>query len=202
MTVGLSAYTTFNAMNLHFRKGSYDGWKYNFKTHVNADNFQSNKTSLFQFAAIERTHTKLLEQIKYFYPAFAAFGYISSKNLRVVRLEYLSFMKKIDSIEETFASELEKVSKNMENILDLLDNSGTMPEIFNLYDTKQLSYSSIVILFMIIPELNKIVSREPFVFDDWKTQISFDMKFYGLYIAPTQRSKFKQITISTFNNIQ
>lgn len=198
---GISPFTTFSAMNLHFNKSPYDGWKYGFKTRVNKDKFDADKALTFQFTAIERDYPTINEQLMYFYPAFNEFKYINVKNIRVIRTHYLSFKKRIDNLEETFSTELTKAVKNMKNVLDILDNSGTMPTIFNLYDSKQLSYDSIIILFLIIPELNNIVSKEPFLFDSWKSKIHFDMKFYSLFIAPSQLKVFKKLTINIFKNI-
>lgn len=181
---GLSAYTVACAIALHFMRKGYDGWKYNFKTKVAEKRFNAHKQTQFVYAAVEKRYPQLLDQIKYLYPYFKRYGAFANKlNIRLVDAEYKKFIDHISMFDEQYVGELLKTLKlNLSSITELFDQHELLPKVYQLYDRKVITHDQAVLLFMIFPDLNSTSSNEPYVYDAWKSDITFDKQFVSLYI--------------------
>lgn len=183
---GLSAYTVVCGMSLHFNRKGYDGWKYMFKTRMAEKSFLENRQTQFVYAAVESKYPGLVDQVKYFYPYFRRYGAFASKtNIRKFDEEYKKFTEYVKNIENSHLPELINTLKlKISSISDLAQVDNLLPKVYQLFDDKVISYDQAVLLFMVFPDLNSTSSNEPFVYDVWKKNISFDKKFFSLYISP------------------
>jgi hypothetical protein len=186
-------------MMTHFHRGSYDGWKYDFKTRVTEENYRSKgKATEYQFAAIERDNPTLIEMLKFYYPAFSKYGSIRPVKIRNIHIENKAFVEKMGVIELKLQTTIKAIRGEVKKFSDLFDSSELLPKIYQLYSQGVIDDDAIVILFLIIPDLNKIVSKEPFVFDAWKKEIVFNRPFYSLYIDQPTINRLREFTLRQF----
>lgn len=199
---GIDAFETFSAMRLHFMKKSYDGWKYGFKTKSVPQTYHKDLQMQYAYEGLSRSYPTLVERLKFFYPFFkkvGAFGKpLSIMMMRKYHNEFVKFTNRF-SEESTLLCNLLK--REVESYDQLLDCSGTFPKIYELVNDSIITYDQAVLAFMIFPDLNSTSSNEPFVFDNFKSDIEFDKKFFSLYIDPQSLLDAQAVAKDTLNGI-
>jgi hypothetical protein len=152
----------------------YDGWKYGFKKKIDET---KQIPWEWQFRAIEREYPTTTELVRYYYPSFA------TGNIKPVP----GIMKKMH---QNFIKTLEQTIRDWDNLLELfssfqeLHSQGVvLPRIYEVWESNKVSFESKVLMFLVIPTLNRIVSAEPYVWQKVKTEIEFHKRFYSMYIS-------------------
>lgn len=199
---GLAAYKTYLGMMLHFT-GAVDGWQYNFTGKVSMAKFESNKRLMYMYAAIERDFPTKLDQIRFFYPAFRAAGYVKADSVMYMRKLYRHHMKFYADPAKAYADEFNQLIADdvIEDISDLLKNDGLFPNICELSNRGKLSQDMATLLFIVLPALNTITSNEPIVFESWKSKVLVDMKFIQLYISQPQLKGLGDATVAAIQTL-
>jgi len=199
---GLASYTVACGMSLHFNRKGYDGWKYLFKTKMAQKSFLENRQTQFVYGAVESKYPTLIDQVRYFYPYFKRYGAWASKtNIRKFDIEYKKFTEYVENIEKIHLPELLNTLKlNVSSISELFQVDNLLPKIYRMVDEGVISYDQAVLLFLVIPDLNSTSSNEPFVFDAWKADITFDKKFLSVYISPPSLIAMQNIAKDSFND--
>lgn len=191
---GITAYRTFLGLSLHFRRGSYDGWNYNFNGKVKPETYEANKGIVYQYAAIEKKFPNKNDQLRYFYPAFKKFGYCKASDIRAFGVAYTEFNNKFANlVEMDYAIELRNIASKVSSINHLIGLDGELPFLYNCYIEELISYDSLAILSLAIPEVLQIKSQEPFLWNSFIEKLKFDSKFYNLYIESLK--ELRQTTI-------
>lgn len=191
---GITAYRTFLGLSLHFRRGSYDGWNYNFNGKVKPETYEANKGIVYQYAAIEKRFPNKNDQLRYFYPAFKKFGYCKASDIRAFGVAYTEFNNKFANlVEMEYGIELRNVASKVSSINHLIGLDGELPFLYNCYIEELISYDSLAILSLAIPEVLQIKSQEPFLWNSFIEKLKFDSKFYNLYIESLK--ELRQTTI-------
>lgn len=191
---GITAYRTFLGLSLHFRRGSYDGWNYNFNGKVKPETYEANKGIVYQYAAIEKRFPNKNDQLRYFYPAFKKFGYCKASDIRAFGIAYTEFNNKFANlVEMEYGIELRNVASKVSSINHLIGLDGELPFLYNCYIEELISYDSLAILSLAIPEVLQIKSQEPFLWNSFIEKLKFDSKFYNLYIESLK--ELRQTTI-------
>lgn len=200
---GITAYRTFLGLSLHFRRGSYDGWIYNFNGKVKPETFEANKGIVYQYAAIETKFPNKNDQLRYFYPAFKKFGYCKASDIRAFGIAYTEFNNKFANlVEMDYGIELRNAASKVSSINHLIGLDGELPFLYNCYIEELISYDSLVILSLAIPEINTIVSKEPFLWNSLVEKLKFDSRFYNLYFNEENSIKqLKQNTIAILSDV-
>ena len=201
MLDGYNAYRTFLGLSLHFRRGSYDGWQYNFNGKCLKETYEKNRGLGHKFSAIERKYPTKEDQLRLFYPVFKKNGFVKATDYELaVRMNKL-FVRDFDELKsKLFIQELEVVAKKVKNIHELLGVYNDTPLLYDCYIEELISYDSLVILSLVIPELNKVCSEEPFLWNSLVEKIKFDSKFYMLYLDQNELKTLKQNTIATLRS--
>lgn len=197
------SYRTFLGMQAHFNKNTpYDGWKYGFKTRVSEEMLKRNRSQLFSYEKIDRDHKTVLDQVRFFYPSFRN-GYVKSSMVKAIYTNHKMFMAQVADVKEKFTAMLENFSKQMTKVSDILGLTGDLPNVY-LYSQRG-GYSEkdicLILLFLAIPELNKVVSQEPFVYDNWKKVIDFHKPFISIYFNEADLESVKILINDVFQNL-
>jgi hypothetical protein len=87
------------------------------------------------------------------------------------------------------------------SFFELFACSEMLPKFYQLYAEKHMTHDQAVVLCLVVPELLDVVSNEPIVFEKFKTQLRFDMKFFGLYINAELMRQLKDATVSAFKQV-
>lgn len=185
-------------MSLHFRKTGYDGWQYNFNGKCSPETFERNRGLMHRFRSIESKHPDKCDQIRYFYPAFAEYGFVKSDDIRKFELSYKEFVATTNSKLKFYEDELYSIAKLVNGIHELLGVYNQTPFIYDCYIEKRLSYDSLILLSLAIPDINNVCSEESFLWQTLIEKVNFDSKFYKLYIKDLKT--VKQNTIAVLKN--
>lgn len=180
---GSAAYQTYLGMSLHFQRKSYDGWKYNFKTKFNEERFKNNKQICYQYAAIESQFSDTIDQVKFYYPAFMGRrGHVHAHEIPTFRTHHRRFLEELSGLRIRLEEKLKSLVANGATIYTLFQADETLPYIYQLFHEGVLTYEEVLMLFTVEPKFFDIQSREPFVFEKFKKEMSFDSKFFRYYI--------------------
>lgn len=203
MDEGLEAYKTYLGMGLHFR-GNLDGWQYNFSGKCKPETFAAKTRLKYVYAKIERDHPTKLDQIKFFYPAMKAYGYVKPESVGLMMKVHRAFEKEFGyGLVSRHKAWIEGMMKEhiLLDFFELFACSEMLPKFYQLYAEKQMTHDQAVVLCLCVPELlNTIVSNEPFVYEAWKVKLEFDMKFMQLYINGPLLRQLKDATVAAFKN--
>jgi hypothetical protein len=199
---GLGVYKTYLGMSLHFRKGSYNGWDYNFNGKVKSETFEANRGLVHRYAALEAKHPNKNDQLRLFYPAFRKFGFCKNTDIACFTRSYNEFVKEFQLMPLQYEHELKQVAIKVSSIKEFMGLDDQVPFLYNCYIEKLISYDSLLILSLAIPELNTIVSKEAFLWNSLTEKLKFDSGFYNLYFALEETSikKLKQNTIAILSD--
>lgn len=197
---GLVAFETFVGLSMHFRRESYDGWKYNFKTRAAEAMFKKDIQLKYAYEFIERNHATLQDRIRFMYPLFKRYGaFVKPTQIMQMRHEHKKFEQFIADVVPQCKRLLAAVKKEVHDKETLLSCTQTLPRVYELYNDGVIDDDQAVLLFMLIPGLNSTSSKEPFVFDKWKQKIQFDKAFFSLYIPAPLLIELQVLANDTFN---
>lgn len=198
---GIDAYKTYLGMSLHFQ-GHVDGWQYNFTGKIKPETFAAKKRLTYMYAKIEREHPTKLDQIKFFYPAFKAYGYVKPDAVGLMLKAHRDYLKGFGEGMVTAHSAWIKEMFDegfLKDFYELFACSEMLPKFYQLYSSKVMTYEQAVLMCILIPELlNTIVSQEPIVFETWKAKLLVDMKFMQLYISQPVLKQLRDATVVAF----
>lgn len=200
--IGLSAYKTYLGLSLHFRKvSSYDGWKYSFNGKCTEDTFEKNKLIYHRYAALENKYPHKNDQLRFFYPAFKKFGFCKANDIALFTRTHNQFMKELDDKFDSYMKEIVQLGNTVGSIDELLGVYEQVPTIYNGYIEELISFDSLVILSLVIPSINRIVSDDSYLWNSLNEKLKFDSKFYKLYIDDSKLKELQQNTISILSEI-
>lgn len=202
MSLGLSAYKTYLGLSLHFRRGSYNGWNYNFNGKVKPETFEANRGLTHRYAALEANHPNKNDQIRFFYPAFRKFGFCKNTDISTFTRSYNEFVKEFQLMRTQYDIELKQVALKVSSIKEFMGLDEQVPFLYNCYIEKLITLDSLIILSLAIPDINTIVSKESFLWNSLIEKLKFDSGFYNLYFALEENSikKLKQNTIAILSD--
>ena len=138
---GYEAFTLHNAINLHFN-GSYDCFKYNFKTNVTEKTYWK-RPDKFALTKIGKRFKSKDDIILYFAAHQVAGNKYSGDMIRDEE-SYTKFLKVIDSISYVFKNELEQISDVKFD--SLLEIEETYPRIVQLHLEGRVSLETLCIV--------------------------------------------------------
>jgi hypothetical protein len=187
---GYNAYKTYNALKLHFMRKGYDGWKYNFRNRVPSyEDFRRQGQSFFVFQKIEKENPTLKDQLRFFYPKFKIDGpYQNHIDYRLFDTFRRNFQFNLG---EKFDSEIELLAQMSRDYkMNIMKCDNDLPNLYLLTERGNFSNETVILLFLLIPQLNRIVSKERFIFDQWKSEILFNVPFYNLFVTETLKNSF------------
>lgn len=186
---GLTAYRTYLGMSLHFRRGSYDGWQYNFNGKVNPDTYEANRAIVHRYASLESRYPTKNDQIKFFYPAFSK-GFMKANDISGFTKSYQQFNNMFEDLwYMQYGIELKQLGSYVSSIDELMGVANSLPTLYNAYIEEVVSYNSLILLSLAIPSINSLVSEEPFLWNSLNEKLKFDSKFYKLYLDETKTLK-------------
>ena len=154
---GYEAFTLHNAINLHFN-GSYDCFKYNFKTNVTEKTYWK-RPDKFALTKIGKRFKSKDDIILYFAAHQVAGNKYSGDMIRDEET-YTQFLKRIDSISYLFRNELEEISDVKFD--SLLEIEETYPRIVQLHLEGRVSLETLCIVNRLtgfIEEANSRISE-------------------------------------------
>lgn len=199
--LGLEAYKTYLGMSLHFA-GHIDGWQYNFTGKIKPETFAAKKRLTYMYAKIEREHPTKLDQIKFFYPAFKAYGFVKPDAVGLMTKAHRDFVKGFgEGMVTPHADWIKEMLEEcfLADFYELFECNDMLPRFYHLHSSKVMTYEQAVVMCIVIPDLlNTIVSQEPIVFETWKAKLLVDMKFYQLYISQPVLKQLKDATVVAF----
>lgn len=202
---GVSVYKTHLAMMLHFNpKVDYDGWKYNFVGRAKIETLEGDKRLMYMCAKLEEDFPTKVDQLKLMYPAWSLLKYVKHCNAGILRRHYNAFMKEMDDVVPYYSRNLDHMIEHQEikNINCLLRCDSLMPNICQWQVNGRIPREFVILVCLVIPELlNSCVSKEPMVFDNWKSKVLFDMKFWSLYLSQPVLKELRDITVAKFQSI-
>ena len=138
---GYEAFTVHNAVNLHFN-GTYDCFKYNFKTNVTQKTYWG-RPDKFQLTKIGKRF-KTRDDIALYFAAHQVAGNKYSSDMVRDEDTYTAFLKKIDSLSYVFGNELEEISDvKFDTLLEIED---TYPRIIQLHLEGAVSLETLCII--------------------------------------------------------
>ena len=138
---GYEAFTVHNAVNLHFN-GTYDCFKYNFKTNVTQKTYWG-RPDKFQLTKIGKRF-KTRDDIALYFAAHQVAGNKYSSDMVRDEDTYTAFLKKIDSLSYVFRNELEEISDvKFDTLLEIED---TYPRIVHLHLEGTVSLETLCII--------------------------------------------------------
>ena len=138
---GYEAFQLHNAVNLHFN-GSYDCFKYNFKTNVTEKTYWK-RPDKFQLSKIGKRF-KTRDDITMYFAAHQVAGNKYSSDMIRDEDTYTAFLKKIDSMSYVFRNELEEISDVKFD--ELLAIEDTYPRIVHLHLEGTVSLETLCII--------------------------------------------------------
>ena len=138
---GYEAFTVHNAVNLHFN-GTYDCFKYNFKTNVTQKTYWG-RPDKFQLTKIGKRF-KTRDDIALYFAAHQVAGNKYSSDMVRDEDTYTTFLKKIDSLSYVFRNELEEISDVKFD--ELLEINETYPRIVQLHLEGTVSLETLCIV--------------------------------------------------------
>lgn len=197
---GLMAYKTFNAISMHYNENiAYDAWKYNFKTKVSEESFKAKRSLIWQYAKIERDFPTLKEQIKFFWPAISSKGFVRASAVAMMRKQYLTTIQGLDTLESRSREPYARLARRVGSVDKLFDFEGPLPIIYRFFQEEEVDYDVILLTFMLFRRgINRIVSREDLIFDQWRSRINKDVEFFNLYFDRDAKSALIQSTYDIF----
>lgn len=202
---GVEVYKTHLAMMLHFNPNvDYDGWKYNFVGRAKIDSLNTDTRLKYMCAKLEKDFPTKVDQIKLMYPAWSVLKYVKGCNAGILRRHYNAFMKEMDDVVPYYSRNLDHMIEHQEvkDVNCLLRCDSLLPNICQWQINGRVPREFVILLSLVIPELlNSCVSKEPMVFDNWKTKILFDKKFWSLYLSQPVLKELLDITVAKFQNI-
>jgi len=187
---GYEAFTLHHAINLHFN-GSYDCFKYNFKTNITEKTYWG-RPDKFQLTKIGKRFKTKDDIIMYFAAHQVAGNKYSSDMIRDEET-YTSFLKKIDSMSYVFRNELEEISDVKFD--ELLEINETYPRIVQLHLEGAVSLETLCIVNRLTGFINKANEEitETILWPDLFKKISKFQSFLKI-----DDSKFKKIIVDIF----
>lgn len=202
---GVEVYKTHLAMMLHFNpKIEYDGWKYNFVGRAKIDSLEKDTRLKYMCIKLERDFPTKVDQIKLMYPAWSLLKYVKGCNAGILRRHYNAFMKEMDAVVPYYSRNLDHMIQHQEvkDINCLLRCDSLLPNICQWEVNGRILREFVILVCLVIPGLlNSCVSKEPMVFDNWKSKILFDMKFWSLYLSQPVLKELLDITVAKLQSI-
>lgn len=198
--LGLEAYKTYLGMSLHFA-GHIDGWQYNFTGKIKPETFAAKKRLTYMYAKIEREHPTKLDQIKFFYPAFKAYGFVKPDAVGLMTKAHRDFVKGFgEGMVTPHADWIKEMLEEcfLADFYELFECNDMLPRFYHLHSSKVMTYEQAVVMCIVIPELLDLVSNEPIVFETWKSKLQFDKKFVQLYISQPMLKQLRDVTVAAF----
>jgi hypothetical protein len=186
------AFEVFQAMQLHFMKKGYDGWKYGFRKKIKTDEIPFK----WQFAAIEREYPTVNELVKFYYPTFLNGSF--KPKIASIRPNHKAFIMKLEHIKIDFPEALAR----FRDFKDLHGQGVVLPRLYEEYQNNKIDYETIVVMFLVIPTLNKVVSNEPFVYEKFKAKVDFDKRFFSMYLSVDTINLLRQVALDKFNVVK
>jgi len=146
---GFDCYQTFLAVNHHFKKGTYDYFKYNGKNKVNYNAFEVRKDKyLFDKAA--KKYQRKEEFLKFLVASTIdgnRQGWIGDLLTPYFEIVYKKWRKRIESLTYNFHEELSHIHDIKDDFNNLfVIKDGMHPYAFRLYQRGKLSLESLIIL--------------------------------------------------------
>lgn len=139
------AFRIYNALKLHFKSGSYDAFKYNFKTSVTEKSYWKRRDKRF-FAKLARNFVSDREGLIHFYVANFINGVDWVGDMTGTD-HYESFMKDLESMSYQFTSDITELSLEYPEFNQLLAvNEGSMPVIIKQYIAGKVSINTVILL--------------------------------------------------------
>ena len=187
---GYEAFTVHNAVNLHFN-GTYDCFKYNFKTNVTQKTYWG-RPDKFQLTKIGKRF-KSRDDIVLYFAAHQVAGNKYSGDMIRDEDTYTNFLKVIDSMSYVFRNELEQISDVKFD--DLLEIEDTYPRIIQLHLEGTVSLETVCIVNRLTGFISKANEQitETILWPDLFKKISKYQSFLKF-----DDSKFKNIIVDVF----
>jgi hypothetical protein len=147
-------FTLYHAVKLHFSSGSYDAFKYNFKTNVTERVFWKRKDKYF-FGKLARRYNDEGEFIKLLVANFLAgnnwIGEITEDNEEVVE-----WNKNFESLMYIFEEDISKLSFKYDSFKELFDKGGSVYyNLINDYLNGDVKLNTVVIIELLKPFIMK-----------------------------------------------
>jgi hypothetical protein len=180
------------ALKNHFTQKNYDYIKYNGKTSVRADSFNTRKDKIF----FEKL-SKHKDPKGFLIANLVIDEKVWIKDLaynEVAQTRYNDWIKRIESLTYMFKSELSKLKENFDE--NFLVEEYDHPYLLKLYLQKEISIETLVILVEVtycFKHWNKKLSEDP-VWD----QVSFKIKKYKSFLN-FDTAKIKSIIVDKFS---
>jgi hypothetical protein len=185
-------YKEYVALKNHFTQKNYDYIKYNGKTSVRVDSFNTRKDKIF----FEKL-SKHKDPKGFLIANLVIDEKVWIKDLaynEVAQTRYNDWIKRIESLTYTFKSELSKLKENFDE--NFLVEEYDHPYLLKLYLQKEISIETLVILVEVtycFKHWNKKLSEDP-VWD----QVSFKIKKYKSFLN-FDTAKIKSIIVDKFS---
>lgn len=202
---GIEVYKTHLGMMLHFNpKVEFDGWRYNFMGKVTPEKFNADTRLKYMCAKLEQDFPTKNDQLKLMYPAWSLLKYMKTCNAGILRRHYNAFMKEMDDVVAYYSRNFDHmvVYQEIKDVNCLLRCDSLMPNICQWETSGRISREFAILVCLVIPELlNTCKSKEPMVYDGWKSKVLFDMKFWSLYISQPVLKELRDLTVTKLQNI-
>jgi hypothetical protein len=185
-------YKEYVALKNHFTQKNYDYIKYNGKTSVRVDSFNTRKDKIF----FEKL-SKHKDPKGFLIANLVIDEKVWIKDLaynEVAQTRYNDWIKRIESLTYMFKSELSKLKENFDE--NFLVEEYDHPYLLKLYLQKEISIETLVILVEVtncFKHWNKKLSEDP-VWD----QVSFKIKKYKSFLN-FDTAKIKSIIVDKFS---
>jgi len=185
-------YKEYVALKNHFTQKSYDYVKYNGKTSVKADSFNSRKDKIFFEKLAKHKDPKgflianLVEDEKVWIKDLAY--------NEIAQTRYNDWTKRIQSLTYIFKTELSKLKENFDE--NFLVEEYDHPHLLKLYLRKEISIETLVILVEVtgcFKHWNKKLKDDPI----WD-QVSFKIKKYRSFLN-FDATKIKSVIVDKFS---
>ncbi len=187
---GYEAFILHHAINLHFN-GSYDCWKYNFKTNITEKTYWK-RPDKFQLTKIGKRFKNRDDIILYFASHQVAGNRFTGDMVRDEET-YTKFLKRIDSISYLFKNELQEISDD--GFDSLLEIEETYPRIIHHYLEDTVSLETVCIINKLtgfIESINKQIT-ETIMWPDLYNKITKYQPFLKF-----DESKMRKIVLDIF----
>ena len=196
---GFETYKTYIAVRNHFTQDSYDYFKYNGKTRVNADSYLKRKDRFF-FAKLERKLSKE-ERLYFFVANFVNNDHSWSGSLVTDNSmeTYQDWMKDIQSLSYRFKEDCDKLKEVVDlsgkRFDDLFKADGSHPPLLKLFLRKDVSLETMVLIDRVLGYANRWSAE---LDDDFTwNQVKKVIDKYKAFVQ-VDLDKYKQIMKQTF----